>query len=164
MISQSYCKSMAVYNSWMNDRLYEICRGLSDEERKADRGLFFKSIHSTLNHLLFADMAWLCRFTGEAIELPPMGQDLFDDFEELAGARKAWDEKISAWASAISEGWLSEDRTYTSRMDGVTRTHPNWLLVTHLFNHETHHRGQVTAALSELGIDYGSTDIPFMTN
>lgn len=115
MVSPDYCRLMARYGRWMNDRLYAVCGGLSEEARQADRGLFFRSIHGTLNHLLFADMAW-----------------------------------------------LSRDYTYTSRLDGRTRTQPNWLLAAHLFNHGTHHRGQLTAALSQLGADYGSTDLPFM--
>lgn len=163
MISPDYCQKMAAYNARMNERLYECCAALSDEERKADRALFFRSIHGTLNHLLYADMAWLSRFKQEAVDLPAMGEDLYSVFDELRRARRDWDRRISDWAASLSEQWLSRDYTYTSRMDGITRTHPNWLLAAHLFNHGTHHRGQVTAALSQLGVDYGSTDIPFLS-
>ena len=162
MISPDYCKLMASYSRWMNDRLYAVCGGLSEEARQADRGLFFRSIHGTLNHLLFADMAWLSRFREESIQLPPMGTELYADFDALREARRDWDERIAAWTAGISEDWLARDYTYTSRLDGRTRTQPNWLLAAHLFNHGTHHRGQLTAALSQLGADYGSTDLPFM--
>ena len=164
MINKAHWRMMAGYNRWMNEKIYDVCGGLSDAERKADRKLFFRSIHGTLNHILFADMAWLSRFRQEKIELPPMGTDLFADFGELRQAREVWDEKIGTWTESLTEEWLSTDFTYTSRLDNVTRTQPNWILAAHLFNHGTHHRGQVTAALSALGIDYGSTDIPFMSN
>lgn len=58
--------------------------------------------------------------------------------------------------------WLAEPITYTSKIDGKTRTVQKWILVTHMFNHQTHHRGQVTTLLSQMGFDVGSTDIPFM--
>jgi uncharacterized damage-inducible protein DinB len=57
--------TMARYNRWMNERLYECCSRLPDEARKRDMGAFFKSIHGTLNHLLLADRVWLGRFTGK---------------------------------------------------------------------------------------------------
>ena len=162
MISPDYCRTMARYTRWQNDSLYGHCANLSDEQRKADRQLFFDSIHSTLNHILWGDMAWLCRFTGEAVELPAMGEDLFADFDGLRQARTQWDKKIAAWAQTVSQDWLDNDFTFTSRLDNKSRTFPGGLLAAHLFNHGTHHRGQVSAALSQLGVDYGSTDLPFL--
>jgi DNA phosphorothioation-dependent restriction protein DptG len=146
----------------MNDRLYAVCNGIPDEARKADRQLFFRSIHGTLNHLLYGDIAWMSRFLGEKHALPAMGADLYSDFEELSNARKSWNEKIHAWTRTLTNEWLSTPYTYTSVVDNKQRTLQYWILVTHMFNHGTHHRGQLTTALSELGLDYGSTDIPFM--
>ena len=64
MISPVHARTMAAYNAWMNERLYELCASLPDAERKRDRGAFFKSVHGTLNHLLYGDRAWMSRFTG----------------------------------------------------------------------------------------------------
>lgn len=153
---------MAAYNLWMNERLYYLCRSIDDAERTSDKGAFFGSIHSTLNHILYGDLAFMSRFTGVPEAVPELGIDLHDNFDDLWEARTALDERISEWSSTLAETWLREELTYTSKVDGVTRTVPQWVLVTHMFNHETHHRGQVTTILSQLGLDMGTTDIPFM--
>lgn len=160
---------MAAYNRWMNERVYAACAPIPDAERKRDRGAFFKSIHGTLNHLLFGDRAWLGRFLG-ADRNDPSGRFyaprtdaiLFEDFDALRAERAWLDEEIARWAAGLTETWLAADFTWTSGIDGKTRTFPAWLLVTHMFNHQTHHRGQLTTLLSQLGIDPGATDLPWM--
>ncbi|MCH9675285.1 MAG: DinB family protein [Gammaproteobacteria bacterium] len=153
---------MADYNAWMNQRLFAVCGQLDDAERKRDKGAFFGSVHRTLNHILYGDLAFMSRFTGVPPEVPALGVDLYDDFEELWLARRQLDERIHQWVSTIDAQWLGVDLTYTSNVDGITRTVPRWVLVTHMFNHETHHRGQITTMLSQAGLDVGSTDLPFM--
>lgn len=153
---------MAEYNQWMNERLYAICATLSDRERKRDRSAFFGSIHRTLNHILYGDLAFMSRFTGTPRQAPELGVDLHESFQDLWRDRRALDARIHNWAQGLSPHWLRQDLTYKSKVDGVTRTIPRWVLVTHMFNHETHHRGQVTTLLSQLGLDIGTTDIPFM--
>ena len=162
MIDASYCTAMAEYNQWMNERLYAVCDTLEDEERKIDRSAFFGSIHRTLNHILYGDLAFMSRFTGDPNVMPELGVDLHEEFPELWVARSTLDVRILNWAQSLSKDWLSEELTYESKVDGITRTLSRWVLVTHMFNHETHHRGQVTTLLSQLGIDMGTTDIPFM--
>lgn len=152
----------AKYNAWMNDKIYDVCGGMDDALRKHDQGAFFKSIHSTLNHLLFGDRAWMKRFTGRPYETKPIGSDLFDDFEALRAARSEMDRDILDWTSALERKWLSETLTWTSGVDGETRRRPCWLLVLHMFNHQTHHRGQLTTLLSQQGLDIGATDMPWM--
>lgn len=160
---------MAVYNRWMNQRLYTVCASIPDAERKRDRGAFFKSIHGTLNHLLFGDRAWIGRFLGADrndanghFYAPRTDAILFDDFEALRAERAWLDAEIERWAAALSETWLEADFAWTSGIDGKTRTRSGWLLATHLFNHQTHHRGQLTTLLMQFGIDPGATDIPWM--
>jgi hypothetical protein len=80
-------QTFARYNEWMNEKVYAVCAGIDDAERKRDRGAFFKSIHGTLNHLLFGDRAWMGRFTGRKYEIAPIGVDLYDDFSELRADR-----------------------------------------------------------------------------
>lgn len=162
MITVDYCLTMADYNVWMNDRLYSVCSSIPDDKRKLDQGAFFGSVHRTLNHIMYGDLAFLSRFTGDPPEVPEFGVDLYDDFEELSRERRTLDQRMLTWARHVELEWLEQELTYTSKVDGVTRTVPRWVLVTHMFNHETHHRGQLTTLLSQMGLDMGSTDIPFM--
>ena len=162
MISVAHARTMGAYNRWMNERLYETCAGLSDNERKRDRGAFFKSIHGTLNHLLYGDRAWMSRFLGRDLGWNGPADELYAGFEDLRRARAELDRLIEEWAARLEERWLAQDFTYTSRIDGRTRTFPAWLLVTHMFNHQTHHRGQLTTLLSQLGVDPGVTDLPWL--
>jgi uncharacterized damage-inducible protein DinB len=127
-----------------------------------DCGAFFKSIYLTLNHMAYADMAFLSRFTQEPSEVPELGADLFGGFAQLRTEREQLDERLRIWAATLSPQWLARPLTYVSKVDGRERTVPQWVLVSHLFNHQTHHRGQVTTLLSQRGLDAGLTDIPFM--
>jgi uncharacterized damage-inducible protein DinB len=167
MITPGYVRTMAHYNRWMNEKVYAACETLSDEQRKADRGAFFRSIHSTLNHILWGDYMWLGRFTKDtalAKEYPKggLGIDLHASWDALKGARMATDEDILAWSEAVEPEWLARDFSWYSGLTKSTRTRPAWLLVSHLFNHQTHHRGQVTTLLSQCGIDPGETDLMLM--
>lgn len=153
---------MARYNQWLNTRLYAVCQQLSDADRKADKQLFFGTIHHTLNHILWGDTVWLSRFEQSDDAIPALGEELYSDFAQLALARQECDSQIIHWATNVDKSWLEGAVTYTSKSTGKQYTKPAWLLATHLFNHETHHRGQVTAVLSQMGLDYGVTDLPFM--
>ena len=167
LITPQQAQLMAAYNRWMNRKIYAACERLDDVERKADRGAFFKSIHSTLNHLIWGDYMWLGRFvhdTPMARNYPKaaLGVDLYAGWEELKAARVLMDEDIIAWAAQIDETWLARDFSWYSGLTKSQRTKPAWLLVTHLFNHQTHHRGQVTTLLAQQGIDPGETDLMLM--
>jgi uncharacterized damage-inducible protein DinB len=162
MITSAHSQLMAQYNEWMNSRLYALCASLPEAELRRERGAFFKSIYGTLNHIAYGDLAFLARFTGNPGVVPDPGADLFDTFSRLRAERAALDNRILVWSESLTPAWLMESLTYTSKIDGRTRTVPKWVLVTHMFNHQTHHRGQVTTLLSQMGLDVGSTDIPFM--
>ncbi len=162
MVSPEYCRFMARYSAWMNDRLYACCANLPDDERKRDRGAFFGSIHGTLNHLLWGDRMWLGRFTGEPCTAPAFGADMFQRFDELARERKRTDAAMREWSERVDPEWLGRLLEYTSRVDGRTRRLPAALAAMHLFNHGTHHRGQLTTLLSQAGIDPGETDLPWV--
>jgi uncharacterized damage-inducible protein DinB len=162
MIDAEFARTMAAYNRWMNERAYAVCSRVADAERRRDRGAFFGSIHGTLNHLVYADLAFLSRFTGDPPEVPALGTELYAGFEELAAVRAALDARLIAWAAGLSEEWLASPFTYTSTVDGLTRTLPAWILVGHLFNHQAHHRGQLSTLLTQAGHDIGVTDLPFM--
>jgi uncharacterized damage-inducible protein DinB len=162
MITAGYCRTMAQYNEWMNSRLYALCATVADAELREDRGAFFKSIYATLNHIAYGDLAFLSRFTGDPAVVPELGADLFGGFAALRRERAGLDARILAWAGTLRPEWLAESLSYASKVDGRVRTVPRWALVAHVFNHQTHHRGQVTTLLAQRGLDVGSTDIPFM--
>ena len=155
-------QTMAAYNRWMNDNLYAACAGLSDEERKADRKAFFKSIHGTLNHILLADRVWFGRFIGRPVTFKSLDQELYADFAELRAERGSTDQDIEGWAQGLSDERLAGKLRFTSMLRPEPQERDLWLLVAHFFNHQTHHRGQVTTLLSQLGLDYGVTDLPWM--
>ena len=159
MISSAYIRTMEAYNRWMNDRLYDCCSKLSDEERKRDVGAFFKSIHGTLNHLLLGDRIWLGRFMGKPLVVKSLDQELYSDFTQLRSEREATDVEISNWISSLSEDDITGELSYMSVVDPKLRRIPLWVAVTHFFNHQTHHRGQLTTLLVQRGIDPGITDL-----
>ena len=154
--------TMARYNRWMNRKLYDCSARLSDAERKEDRGAFFKSIHGTLNHLLLADNIWMGRFQGPPFAAENLAQELHADFAALRQAREAMDQRIVDWAGALTEDVLSGELRYTSIVNPQPRRMPMGLAVVHFFNHQTHHRGQLTTLLSQRGIDPGVTDLMWM--
>jgi uncharacterized damage-inducible protein DinB len=162
MISREYCQLMANYNHWMNERLYGLCADFSDAERRRDRGAFFSSIHGTLNHLLWGDRMWLGRFVGPACTYPAFGADMFDAFGELRREREATDQAMIAWAGKVTAQWLTTTLEYTSRVDGRTRRLSASAAAVHLFNHGTHHRGQLTTLIKQAGVDPGVTDLPWL--
>lgn len=162
MISPTCARTMQAYNRWMNDRLYDCCAKLSDEERKRDVGAFFKSIHGTLNHLLLGDRIWLGRFVGKPFVVKSLDQELFSDFAQLRSERKATDVAISSWVSSLADGDLAGELSYTSVVNPRPRRIALWVAVAHFFNHQTHHRGQLTTLLMQRGIDPGVTDLMWL--
>jgi len=162
MISVEYCQLLARYNRWMNERLYACAGELADDARKRDRGAFFGSIHRTLNHILWGDRVWLGRFTGSPCTVAAYGADMFEDFAALLAEREATDTAILDWAGALPRDWLASAVEYRAAADGRLRRLPAWVAATHLFQHATHHRGQVTALLKQEGKDIGETDLPWL--
>lgn len=160
-----WTSALARYNRWMNDKLYALAAGLGDEARKRDVGAFFKSIHGTFNHLLLADRVWLGRFTGATLpdgDLGPGGirsldQELYADFEELRRERVRTDDEVSAWVATLTDEALAAPLVYMRR--GQRLEVPLWWAVSHVFNHQTHHRGQITTVFTQLGHDPGATDL-----
>jgi uncharacterized damage-inducible protein DinB len=164
-MTPDYARVMARYNRWMNEKLYGLAATLSDEVRKRDCGAFFKSIHGTFNHLVLADRVWLGRFAGVPVPdglLGPGGirtldQELYVDFDELRRARVALDDEISTWVESLTEARLAAPLVFMRH--GQRMESPTWWAVVHVFNHQTHHRGQITTLLSQQGRDPGVTDM-----
>jgi uncharacterized damage-inducible protein DinB len=161
MITSPYIRTMAEYNTEMNRRLYGTAARLSDAERRQPRGAFWGSIHGTLNHLLWSDTQWMSRFDNWPKPNVPIKQSagLFDDFAALGAARERADAGISRWAAKVDDAWLAQDMTWFSGAANREVSAPHRLLVTHFFNHQTHHRGQVHAMLTAAGQETGDTDL-----
>jgi uncharacterized damage-inducible protein DinB len=150
---------LAQYNAWMNGKLYATCMAMPDDERKRDRGAFFHSIHGTLNHILLADSVWMGRFEGKPFAFRGLDQELYASFDELHTSRAAMDERIERWAHGLTDAALAAKIEFTSAITKRTHTPTLWTVVLHFFNHQTHHRGQLTTLLSQSGVDYGTTDL-----
>jgi len=161
MIRLSYVRTMTAYNAEMNSRLYTAASRLTDSERKADRGAFFKSIHGTLVHLLWGDQTWMSRF--DDWPKPPLGakdsSSMIDDFDQLSEQRVRADKGMQDWAGHVTLEWLDEDPIWFSDVLQREMRTPRWFLVAHLLNHQTHHRGQVHAMLTACGQETGDTDL-----
>ena len=153
---------LSQYNLWMNNKIFTICDSLSDDVRKKDMGAFFGSIHRTLDHILYGDKAWLERLRDNTYTPRDINKALCLNWNDLKKDRFIIDNEIDDWVKTLGKKELSKIHTYTSNVDGKQRSVPYWTLVHHIFHHQTHHRGQLTTLLSQLGIDFGSTDMPFM--
>ena len=165
MITPAYVVRMARHNTWQNRSIYGAADTLSDEARKQDRGAFFGSIHGTLNHLLWGDQIWMHRFAETGLPVAPTAGEspgMYPDWTELKAQRTAFDQTISDWAGTVTDDWLAQMLDWHSRAVGRDFTTPHGLLVTHMFNHQTHHRGQVHAMLTAAGAKPEDTDIPFI--
>jgi uncharacterized damage-inducible protein DinB len=159
---RDYAMAMARYNSWMNTKLYDAAATLSDEQRKADRSAYFKSIHGTLNHLLLGDQAWVQRMRGEAVTMTAADQELHCEFDALREARIAMDQTLIDWAAALEDVEASRSLSFFSVVYQRQITLPYVAAVMQIFNHQTHHRGQITTLLTQWGVDVGVTDVPLM--
>lgn len=165
MTSPEWLGASARYNRWMNDKLYGLAATLTDEARKRDGGAFFKSIHGTFNHILLADRVWLARL--ESVTVPDgfmgpggirsLDQELYADFEELRRERALTDDALSAWVSGVTAERLAGPLVFMRR--GQRQECPLWWAVAQVFNHQTHHRGQITTLFMQQGCDPGVTDL-----
>ena len=149
---------LALYNKLANSRLYDACATLSDAERKQERLAFFGSIHGTLNHIMLGDRIWLARFSGQ--EAPSTGLDaiLYEDFGDLRDARAVEDARITALVEGLTAERLGQSIRYVNYA-GRDCEDPVDLLLLHLFNHQTHHRGQVHDMLSQTRVPPPSLDL-----
>jgi len=169
----NYLTRMARYNQWVNLHLYNKVQLLPADEIAKDRGAFFGSILGTLNHILVADMFWLRRFSSSKtcrdaltpvreMTIPTSLRDiLFDDIQALRTKREEMDALILDFSQTWDDEVLAAPIRYRN-MAGEKHQQPLGSLLQHLFNHQTHHRGQVTTLLFQAGIDPEATDLIMM--
>jgi len=169
----SYLQRMARYNQWVNRRLLDKVQLLPAADIAKDRGAFFGSILGTLNHILVADMFWLRRFASSNAckdALAPMREMvmptglrdvLFNDIQTLRTKREEMDGLILDFSESWDDEMLVSPIRYRN-MAGEKHEQPLGALLQHLFNHQTHHRGQVTTLLFQAGVDPEATDLLVM--
>lgn len=159
----SHFQLLARYNRGANEILYAAVAKLSDAERKKRRPAFFASIHGTLNHILVGDRIWLGRFEGRTMPSTNLDAILYDDFEELRQARIEEDARLTGFAASLDEGYLSGSIAYVNNQ-GFDVEDPVDVLLAHLFNHQTHHRGQVHDMLCQTTVTPPSLDLHRVLN
>ena len=152
---------MARFNQWVNRQLYDKVATLDEEAYRADTGIFFHSIHHTLNHLLVVDRLWIGRVTGADRGISSLDQILFEDFAALRAARETEDRGLIALLDEMPDDKLEalvrfstikRDRHFEARVRD---------LLAGMFNHQTHHRGQIYAVLQQRGMELPDVDLPF---
>jgi uncharacterized damage-inducible protein DinB len=138
---QEHFTMFSLYNRWANERVYGCAAQLTPEALSQDRGAFFGSLLGTLNHLLVTDRLWLSRLEGVSPRGTRLNEVLHDDFGDLSAARRSQDQKIIAFVHALSEERFAEPLDYATT-SGAPQSQPLHQVLAHLFNHQTHHRGQ----------------------
>lgn len=157
-----YFQTLSRYNRWMNEKLYNACSAMPDTLRREDCGAWFKSVHGTLNHLLLCDRLWLGRFTQKPYPATSLDQELFHDWDKMKRERAVTDDAIDAWLASLCDDDLKQRITFTAISNPQQRTMVLWILMAHMFNHQTHHRGQMTTMMEQAGYDSGATDLLVM--
>ena len=164
MVTPDYAAAMAAYNAEMNRRLYAAAARLPDATRRRPEGAFWSSLHGTLNHLLWADHQWMSRLADwpRPPGALPDSAGWFAEFDGLAAARVDADTRMVDWAGTLDQAWIDGTLTWFSGATRKQQTRPRAIILMHLFNHQTHHRGQAHALLTRAGEDTGATDLAFV--
>ena len=160
MISAKYAQAFARYNRWQNTSLITAADQLTEVQRQQNAGAFFGSILGTLSHILWGDSAWMNRLTQTPFTPTPIDESgrLWRDWSTYKLARVAMDERIIEWAHSVDDSFFKNDLTYVNAK-GIQVTKPLDLIVMHIFNHQTHHRGQAHCLLTQFGAKTADTDI-----
>lgn len=163
-VSPEWARTMARYTAWQNAAQREAILALPDGALRRDRGAFFGSILGTANHLLWGDRIWLARFRGEAAPPSSIADSvaLTPDAAAWAEARAATDAELTAWAGRLTEADVAGELTWWSGAQGREVRRPRGVLLVHVFNHGTHHRGQLHAMLTAAGARLPDTDLAFL--
>jgi len=142
---------MAAYNRWANARLYDMAAALPDELYRKPIDVYFKSLHGTLNHILTADRIWMYRLEGKGDHPSRLNAIIHDDIASLRTARVAEDQRIVSFVDNLDDADFEQQREFQTLNGTPQRKYVRDILA-HMFNHQTHHRGQAHAALTVLGV------------
>jgi uncharacterized damage-inducible protein DinB len=148
---KAHFESLAKYNKWANGRLYAMAGELPDEAYRKNVGVYFGSLHGTLNHLLSSDRIWLKRLTGAGDSPSKLNAIAYEDLKSLRAARDTEDDRLIEMVGKFEAAAF--DRTWDYQtLNGTPQRQPLREILAHLFNHQTHHRGQAHAILTLLGV------------
>jgi uncharacterized damage-inducible protein DinB len=142
---------MAAYNRWANVRLYDMAAALPDELYRKPIDIYFKSFHGTLNHILTADRIWMYRLEGKGDHPGKLNAIIHDDVASLRTARLAEDQRIVSFVDNLDDADFEKLWEFKTLNGTPQRKYVREILA-HMFNHQTHHRGQAHAALTMLGV------------
>jgi uncharacterized damage-inducible protein DinB len=151
--------SMARFSAWVNEQLYPCVAELDEASYRAPSGLFFGSIHATLNHILVIDRLWTGRIKGIDRGVRALDQILHDDLPSLRAARKAEDAYLIEFMDGLSEADLQKRVRYKTVASPRLMETRVWDMLTGLYNHQTHHRGQIYALLLQKGLKLPDVDV-----
>ena len=153
-----HLRMMARYNKWANGQLNTAIMNISHDAYMAKREAFFGSIHGGLNHILLIDRIWRGRVEGNPHPADRLDIIVTDDREAFLRERMAEDDILIDFTDSFDEKSLDEKVTYSSLI-GFTGTDPRRLILAHMFNHATHHRGQIHALLTQVPADPPPLDL-----
>ncbi|MCV2883678.1 DinB family protein [Aestuariibacter sp. AA17] len=166
-----HCRKLAEYNEWMNENVYDAASQLSRSALNANRGAFFGSVLGTLNHILVGDIIWLKRFHAQmpqfaslapmqALQQPvSLDQILHNDIKSARQVRQQLDKLMLTFTHELTDEALVTTSIKYQSMKGQSHQKPLSYLLLHVFYHQTHHRGQASTLLSQMGVDIGVTDL-----
>lgn len=164
-LTPEYCRLMARYNAWQNHACERSLEGVPLAELWRDHGAHFGSILGTLNHVLWADMLWMSRLDDSFA--PPEGgleesREMFPTLGTWSAERFRLDARIRAWAEEVKALELAGRIRFHSATLGREVSRATAHCVVHMFNHQTHHRGQVHAMMTRAGLSAPVSDLIFM--
>ncbi len=164
MINPGFCQTMARYNTWQNSQLSECLQDMPTQELTRDRGAFFGSILATLNHLLWGDRMWMSRLDGWDKPKQPIEAttEICPTLAVWSAERFRADARMVLWADKVRTVDLAGDLTWFSGATGQEQRKPMAVCVVHMFNHQTHHRGQIHAMITATGRRAPVSDLAFM--
>ena len=160
MLQRDYYATLGRYHVWADRRLLDSLDAIGDADYHADQGLFFRSIHRTLNHLLLVDLLWHGRLTGKPFAVSGLDQELVKERGRLGEELLRQAEVLRSLVVGLDEIRIGAVNAYLDT-EGQRREYPLALQLAHVFNHATHHRGQITAVITRLGHESPVLDLPY---
>ncbi|MDY6898992.1 MAG: DinB family protein [Cyanobacteriota bacterium] len=157
---KQHFSTLTQYHFWAFQRLYEYLESVSETDYRRECGLFFKSIHGTLNHSLLADKIWHGRCINQPFSVSGLDEELCSDRKQLETEIKNQSAKWSDFLIEIDADKLGNIIEYRTT-EGSIKSLQLANILSHVVNHGTHHRGQVSAALTQFGYPASEIDLPY---
>jgi uncharacterized damage-inducible protein DinB len=142
-------RTLLDYHYWARDVIFDAVAPLTPEQFTRPVESSFKSVRDTVAHIYAADRIWYTRWLGET----PTSLIAYDTFPDVESIRKAWvdlEGKVRAFVEGLGEAGVSRVFEY-KLLSGAMGGSPFWQMLTHVVNHGSYHRGQVTTLLRQLG-------------